>query len=293
MTHARRHDSRTPGPVAPSTATTARPTRTRQLAQVTSSALPLGAWALSQTTAGDTSPDLLGRAALALVANSVAAAAGWMARAVTPGGAAAGWVIGVVIFLGTGWRGWLLLIAAFLCAAATTWVGLARKTALGIAEPRSGRRGAANALANTGLAAAAALVMCTPWADAASVAFVASLVAGASDTVASEIGKARGGRTVRLRTFAAVPPGTPGAVSVVGTVAGAAAATGLAGLAALLSLVPGWCVPVVAASALTASFVEGFLAATGERGGLATHGRNLITTATAATLALIVWASGR
>ena len=48
-------------------------------------------------------------------------------------------------------RAGLLLVATFLAAAVTSRLGVQRKTLLGIAEERGGRRGAGNAIANTGL----------------------------------------------------------------------------------------------------------------------------------------------
>ena len=52
----------------------------------------------------------------------------------------------------------MLLLVTFLAASATSRLGLRRKTLLGIAEERGGRRGAGNAIANTGIAAVAALL---------------------------------------------------------------------------------------------------------------------------------------
>ena len=69
-------------------------------------------------------------------------------------------------------------------------------------------------------------------AGAGALVMVTAIAAGASDTVASEIGKAWGGQPRSFPTFRAAPPGTPGAVSVVGTIAGIAAAALIAALAA-------------------------------------------------------------
>ena len=52
----------------------------------------------------------------------------------------------------------MLLLATFALAVVTSRLGLRRKTLLGIAEERGGRRGAGNAIANTGVAAAAAVL---------------------------------------------------------------------------------------------------------------------------------------
>jgi uncharacterized membrane protein len=53
--------------------------------------------------------------------------------------------------------GWTLLLVTFVAATVASRLGLQRKMLLGIAEERGGRRGAGNAIANTGVAAIAAL----------------------------------------------------------------------------------------------------------------------------------------
>ncbi len=240
------------------------------------------AWAASREEVG-------ARVLPALAVNATAAALGWTSRTVTGGGAWAGFLIGTAVFVSAGWRGWWLLVIAFAAASAASRVGWARKTLLGIAEARGGRRGAANAVANTGLAALAAVLgVTTPYGEAARVAFVAALVAGASDTVASEIGKAWGSRTVRLTTFDRVSPGTPGAVSPEGTLAGVLSAAGLAAAAGLLGLVPWAAVLAVVVAATVAGFLEGVLAAAFEGPGILDNDLlNLLNTASAAALALL------
>src|SRR4029077_4853973 len=100
-------------------------------------------------------------------------------------------------------------------------------------------RGAGNAIANCGVAVAAAIAaVTTPYFGPALFAFTAARTAGGSDTVASEIGKAWGRSTFLVTTLRRVPPGTPGAMSLEGTVAGIAAAFVLATFATLLQLVP-------------------------------------------------------
>jgi uncharacterized protein (TIGR00297 family) len=177
--------------------------------------------------------------------NLVAAGIGYRARTVSASGAAAGAAIGILIFACAGWRGWLLLFVTFAVATVTSRMGLRRKTALGIAEERGGRRGAGNAIANTGVAAAAALLAVLTYAhETALVAFVAALTAGGSDTIASEIGKAWGRRTYLITSLRAVPPGTSGALSMEGTLAGLAGASALAGLGILLNR-PAWTIAAV------------------------------------------------
>jgi uncharacterized protein (TIGR00297 family) len=227
---------------------------------------------------------------VALFSNVAVAAAGLAARAVSLSGAACGTVIGILIFVSAGWRGWLLLLLAFAAATATSRVGLRRKTILGIAEAREGRRGAGNAIANTGVAAAAAILATVTYANyGAMIAFVAALTAGASDTVASEIGKAWGRRTWLLVPFQRVQPGTPGAVSFEGTVAGLFAAFGLAAVAVTLDLVPARTLLPIVAGATIGSFVESALGATLEANGVLNNDvLNFINTGVAAFAALMI-----
>jgi uncharacterized protein (TIGR00297 family) len=229
-----------------------------------------------------------GLLAVALPANTIVAWAGFAARTVSLSGAIAGWLIGTIVFVCAGFAGWLLLIAAFLCAAITSRMGLRRKRLLGIAEDRAGRRAAGNAIANTGIAAAAAVLAAVSYADLyALVAFAAALTAGASDTIASEIGKAWGRRTWSILPLKPVPAGTAGAMSLEGTAAGLVGAAALALLSVVLNLIPAQAFLPVVAGATAGSFVEGLLAATFEAPGILNNDAlNLINTALAAFVAI-------
>jgi uncharacterized protein (TIGR00297 family) len=202
----------------------------------------------------------------------------------------AGAIIGSIIFIFTGWQGWVLLLAAFAAATITSRMGIQRKTKLGIAEERGGRRGAGNAIANTGIAAGAATMAALTYAhDAALIAFAAALTAGASDTIASEIGKAWGRRTWLILPLRRVKPGTSGALSLEGTAAGLAGAIAMAALAVALDLVPAKALLPVAAGATIGSFVESGLGATLEAPGILNNDAlNFINTAVAAYAALMV-----
>jgi uncharacterized protein (TIGR00297 family) len=233
-----------------------------------------------------------GMAPAAVLVNAAVAAVAWRLRTVSAGGAVAGALIGIVIVVTTGWPGWTLLMATFVVAAATSRIGIARKTRLGITEERGGRRGAGNAVANTGLAAGAALMAATTYMiEPARLAMVAALAAGGSDTVASEIGKAFGRRTVLITSLRPVPPGTPGALSLEGTIAGVAGALGLAALAAGLGLLTLAQIGPVVAGATIGSLVESVLGATAEPACLVNNDvLNLLNTAVAAATA--VWIAG-
>jgi uncharacterized protein (TIGR00297 family) len=224
----------------------------------------------------------------AALVNLPVATLGWRARSVTFPGAVAGAAIGMAVFAFSGWTGWVLLFSSFLAATISTRLGLRRKAVLGIAEARGGRRGPGNAIANTGLAAFAAVIAgLSPYRDGALLVMVTALVAGASDTVASEIGKAWGTRTYLFPTFTRVRPGTSGAVSLEGTSAGLVAALALSALALALGLIKGdglWCATI---GATVGSFIESSLGATLETSGTVdNHTLNFINTALSAACAV-------
>jgi uncharacterized protein (TIGR00297 family) len=226
----------------------------------------------------------------ALVVNSVAALAGWRLGTVRFSGMLAGWAIGVAVYAGLGLPGWVLLFATFGAATVTSRLGLKRKTLLGIAEEGGGRRGAGNAFANTGLAAIAAVAaVATPYHEGAMLAFVAALATGGGDTVASEIGKAWGGRTYLPATLSQARPGTPGAVSLEGSAAGVIGALVLAALGAWLGLIPWWMVWAAVAGAIAGSAVESALASTLEAARVVNNDvLNFINTATGAIAAITI-----
>ena len=136
----------------------------------------------------------------------------------------------------------------------------------------------------------AAVAALSTYGDAALAAFVAALVAGSSDTVASEVGKAYGRRTWLVTTLRPVPAGTSGAVSSEGTAAGAAAAVLLAALGAGLGLISVTLIIPLAVAAVLAAMVESVLGSTLEPRGLVNNDLlNVITTSVAAVLGVAAW----
>jgi uncharacterized protein (TIGR00297 family) len=205
-------------------------------------------------------------------------------------GAICGAIIGVAIFVSLGWQGWLLLLITFIAASVASRTGFGRKQALGIAEGREGRRGPGNAIANTGVAAiAAVLAGLDVHPHAARLAFVVALAAGGSDTIASEIGKAYGRRTLSMTTFRPVAPGTSGAMSLEGTVAGVLGAAFLGAIAIGLNLLAGSTLLLVVVAATIGALVESALGATLEEPGILNNDLlNFINTAVAAGAALLL-----
>lgn len=234
--------------------------------------------------------DTLRRLGIGILVNILVALAGWIAKTVSLSGVIAGVVIGTLIFACAGAGAWLLLLVAFAIAAVTSRIGYKRKLQLGIAEERGGRRGAANAIANTGFAAGAALLaVISPYRVEALLALAAALAAGSSDTVASEIGKAFGRRTFLVVGFKPVPPGTSGALSLEGTAAGIVAAAVLAFVAVYAGVVPHSFLLLVVVAATAGSLIESALGATLEASRVVNNDLlNFINTASAAAIALLI-----
>ena len=243
---------------------------------------------ISEDLAASVAAAAWGTLPMAIGANVLVAGAGYLARTVTISGAICGAALGMAIVVTAGWGGWALLLATFVLAVITSRLGLRRKTLLGIAEGRGGRRGAGNAFANTGVAAAAAALGALSYApQPADVAFVAALAAGGSDTVASEIGKVWGRRTFLISTFRRVPPGTSGAVSAEGTAAGLLGALALGAFGVACGLVPAWTLPAVVAGATVGSVAESVMGATLEGPGVLNNDvLNFLNTAIAAAAAI-------
>ena len=227
---------------------------------------------------------------LALAVNLPVAFLGWRAGSVSTSGAVAGAIIGMLVLTFSGIAGWALLFASFLLATSSTRLGLKRKSVLGIAEERGGRRGPGNAIANTGLAAlAAAVAALSPYREGALLVMVAALAAGASDTVASEVGKAWGKRTFLFPSLRPVRPGTSGAVSLEGTAAGLVAALALSSLGVALGLIQGNALWFATIGATIGAFVESSLGATLEPEGVLDNDMlNFINTAVAAAAAMAI-----
>ena len=235
-------------------------------------------------------PAVADRLPIAVVVNAVSASLAWRAGTVSRGGAVVGALIGVAVWAGAGPAAWTLLLTTFGVASLTSRVGHRRKAALGIAEDRDGRRGPGNAIANCLVAAVAALLgSASGHQGLALLALTAALTAGASDTAASELGKAWGRQAFLVTRLARVPAGTPGAVSVEGTAAGLVTAFALSALGAALGLIPPSFVWVVVLAATVACFVESALGATLEGPGILNNDvLNFLNTAVSAFVAVAV-----
>ncbi len=155
-----------------------------------------------------------------IVVNTVLAIAGYALRSVSVSGALAGWILGCVLILGGGPPLYVALLAFFIIGTLATKLGFARKLREGLAQEQGGRRGAAHAFANVGVAAICA-VAC--WRGLGFVPLfmgIAALATAAADTTASELGQLIGRRAFLPLSFRRVDRGTEGAISIEGTLAG-------------------------------------------------------------------------
>jgi uncharacterized protein (TIGR00297 family) len=226
----------------------------------------------------------------AVAVNILFALTAWFIGGVSASGAVAGSIIGSLILGVAGWPAWSMLAATFVIAAGTTRVGALAKERAGLAEGRRGRRAAGNVVANTGAAALWVVVgvaLRDPVTGAMGLA--AALATAASDTAASEIGKAWQARTWRLVPLRPVPPGTNGAVSIPGTVAGVGAAALLAGVAAWTDLVAGFDHALVVAGAASGALIlESLIALVAEdTGWLDNDGVNFLNTVVVSLCAVL------
>ena len=141
------------------------------------------------------------------------AGAAWAAGTLTAGGAAAAWLVGVLVLSATGWSGALVLGAFFV---PSTLVGRLTRGRPSAGDAKGERRDPAQVLANGGAAALGALLEAT--APGLGLWIVTcSLAAAAADTWATSIGTLSRSDPRLLGSGRAVPVGTSGAVSRLGT----------------------------------------------------------------------------
>jgi len=229
---------------------------------------------LVDRSALDSNLPFLGRRVLLAVAiNAFFALLTLGLRFIDRSGAAAGFLLGVAVYLGYGWKSFLMLFAFFVLGSVATRVGYASKAKRGVAEKRGGARSWREASANSLAGAFFAILAITTHHEAAFlVALVAAFSEAAGDTVSSEIGQWLSQRAYLITTFKAVPAGENGGVSVGGTLAGFMAS----GIVVAVGFALGLCGPGGAAVALGAAFagnlLDSVLGATIERRGLVTNG---------------------
>jgi len=208
-------------------------------------------------------------------------------------GASMGFVLGMAIYLGYGFKSFLVLLAFVLLGSVATKVGYAKKSARGIAQHRGGARSWREAFANCLAPAFFSLLAITTFSQTAFLlAFLASVAEAAGDTVSSEIGQWLSGRTFLITTFEPIPIGEDGGVSLAGTVAGIAASVLVVGVGLWLGLCgshPLTGASIALAGAVAGNLLDSVLGATIERKGLVTNGIvNFSGTSFAGAIALVL-----
>ncbi len=223
----------------------------------------------------------------AAVAGALAVLA-FAARTVDVPGAVVGFAIAVVVLVTGGWPSFAVFAAFFVVGSVATRIGAAEKERRGIAEPKRGRRGWSHAVANGGVGAGLSfLSIATGRPELLRLAFTGAIATAAFDTVATEIGKARGERTGLLPGLRPVAPGTAGGVSAEGTAAGLLAAVVVAGAGAAVGLYGVSWVFVVVAGAAVGATLESVAGAWLDGRGLLDRGAlNVLNTAVGAAVCL-------
>ena len=247
---------------------------------------------LVERSALDSNLPYLGRRILlAIAVNLALALLAWGLKAASRSGAICGFFLGTAIYLGYGYKSFLLLFAFVLLGSAATRLGFRKKAARGVAERRGGARNWRQALANLLAAAFLAILVITTHHEAAClIALVAALAEAAGDTVSSEFGQWASDRAYLITTFKNVPAGEDGGISLAGTAAGFTASAIIMGLGLGLGLCgpyrfAGPTIALVAAAA--GNLFDSFLGATLQRRGLVTNGMvNFVGTSVAGGLAL-------
>jgi uncharacterized protein (TIGR00297 family) len=247
---------------------------------------------LVERSALDSNLPYLGRRIfLAIAVNLAFAFLALGMKAATRSGAVCGFVLGTAIYLGYGYKSFLLLFAFVLLGSVATRLGYSRKANRGVAERRGGARSWREALANLLAASFFAILVITTHHEAAFlIALVAALAEATGDTVSSEIGQWASPRAYLITTFQPVPAGEDGGISLGGTAAGFAASAVILGLGLELGL----CGPyrfagpaIALGAAFAGNLFDSFLGATIQRRGLVTNGIvNFAGTSAAGALAL-------
>lgn len=231
------------------------------------------AYLMERSALASNLPYLGRRILLALAINAAFALLALALKMVNRSGAAAGFLLGVAVYLGYGYKSFLILLSFFLLGSIATRLGYATKAARGVAEHRRGARSWREASANSLAGAFFAILVITTHHEAAFlVALVATFAEAAGDTVSSEIGQWLSQRAYLITTFKPVPAGENGGISIGGTLAGIAASAVVVGLGFSLGLSGLGGAAIALVAAIAGNLLDSVLGATIERRGLVTNG---------------------
>ena len=231
------------------------------------------AYLMERSALASNLPYLGRRVLLALAINAAFALLALALKMVNRSGAATGFLLGVAVYLGYGYKSFLILLSFFLLGSIATRLGYATKAARGVAERRHGARSWREASANSLAGAFFAILVITTHHEAAFlVALVAAFAEAAGDTVSSEIGQWLSQRAYLITTFKPVPAGENGGISLGGSMAGFVASALVVGLGVALGLSGKGGAAIALCAAIAGNLFDSVLGATIERRGLVTNG---------------------
>ncbi len=214
----------------------------------------------------------------------------WVSLSGFIGGLGIGWLV----FIGLGWRGWVVLAGFFALGTIVTKIGYRKKEKLGLAQESKGRRGSRHVAANCALATLlgiTVLLTSEAWPLGGvlfTMAFVGALATATLDTGSSELGQLYGRKPVLITTFRRVEPGTPGAVSWQGTLGGFVLAALLGVLAAAVGMIPWALVWIPPVAGLIGGSFESYLGALIPSGKLSNEVENFLNTIVGAGAAFLL-----
>ncbi|MCX7656593.1 MAG: DUF92 domain-containing protein [Treponemataceae bacterium] len=152
---------------------------------------------------------------------AMAAFIAWLKKTVTTDGALAGLGLGTVIFVTTGFRGFVVLAAFFVSSTLIGHFRREQKELLGVAtiQEKGDQRDALQVFANGGVGMVSAVLYAVTSQHLFLVAFFVSFAAATADTWASELGVLSRGRPRSIINLKPVERGISGGVSFMGCVA--------------------------------------------------------------------------
>jgi uncharacterized protein (TIGR00297 family) len=184
------------------------------------------------------------------------------------GGSVALFLLGTIVFGVGRWTFAVPILAFFVLSSLLSKMGKKRKHKLLTVFEKSGRRDAAQVLANGGIPGLMLLFWYFFQIDFFYILYIASLASVTSDTWATEIGVLAKGRPRSILTFKPVPMGTSGGISWLGTLGSALGALVIVMIGFLFSphsspRVLGWSeVWLILVGGVFAGLVDSFLGAT-------------------------------
>jgi len=144
----------------------------------------------------------------------------WQFRFLTPGGAAAQFVLGWLLLGLGGWQWAIPMLVFFLTSSLLSRGAKMKRGGVERHFAKTGSRDAWQVLANGGAGGMLVILWSlTAW-EAAYVSFLAAVAAAAADTWGTEIGVLSSGNPLLISSLRPVEAGRSGAVSMLGTVAG-------------------------------------------------------------------------